>query len=149
MPDKYRKYDNPKPQRSNIVLSDYDDLAKISGKNMDERAKETARALSKVDRLKTAQIRNIYASIGALRTRFQKEGTYAAIEDALWLLKPKMAYAAGRQKAVNDTLFPFMDKLISAVDTASDKDIAAANFFIIIESVVGYHKFFESGNNIN
>jgi CRISPR-associated protein Csm2 len=141
-----------------LVLREIPDLGAFNGKNIDERARATAEALVKADRLKTHQLRNIYSSVDRLRSIYQqlskkatneteKAEMYATLSDQLFLLKPKLAYAAGRQKAVNDTLFPFLSAVINGYDRATDKEKAIRNFFALLESVVGYHKYFENIKN--
>lgn len=128
-----------------VSLESIADLSTITGKQIDDRARALARALVRKDRLKTNQIRNIYSSIDRMRSTFQRDrGFSERLADELWLIKPKLAYAAGRQRAVNDNLFPFMEEVINAVDKAEDKEKAMQNFFSLLESVVGYHKYFEN-----
>jgi len=129
------------------VLKRIPDLAALSGREIDKRARDTAEALVKADRVKTHQLRNIYASIDRIRSTYQQDKQYSSkLEDELFLLKPKLAYAAGRQRAVNATLFPFMNIVIDGLANATeeDKDKAIRNFFALLESVVGYHKYFEN-----
>lgn len=138
-------------QMDKIVLAEIKDLSKLSGKDIDRRARATAEALVKGDRLKTHQLRNIYATIDRMRTIYQRDKDFTQeLEDRLYLLKPQLAYAAGRQKSVNSTLFPFMERLIAGIEgaeKAEDRRIALRNFFALIESVVGYHKYFENVKN--
>jgi len=112
-------------------------------------AKTKAQAF-KDDRLKTNQIRNFYSAIAQMRIKFQEakskdlegDSGYKAVETDLVMLKPKLAYAAGRQFAVKKNFQPFMVEAIEAVETAPQKDKAMQNYFLLIESVVGYHKFY-------
>lgn len=135
------------------------DLVKISAKDLVGLAERAAQDF-KNDRLKTNQIRNFYSAVTALRTQFQKiaakdtEKEKAAITEALeeidWsltMLKPKLAYAAGRQRPVRANFYPFMKDAIESVESVPTEDIKAKksvlkNFFALIESVVGYHKFY-------
>lgn len=129
------------------------DLLTITPSELVDTAERRARNF-KDDRLKTNQIRNFYAAVTAMRTDFQRlhgsSNVTADLEKIEWdliLLKPKLAYAAGRQRAVRANFYPFMTEAIdavAAVPTArtEDKKKAFKNFFDLIESVVGYHKFF-------
>jgi len=104
----------------------------------------------KHDGLKTNQIRNFYSAIAQMRTKFQQtkskdlkgDSGYQSIKTELVMLKPKLAYAAGRQSAVKKSFQPFMVEAIEAVEDASEKDKAMENYFLFIESVVGFHKYF-------
>jgi CRISPR type III-A-associated protein Csm2 len=129
----------------------------ISAEDLHDLAKENASIFVKKDRLKTHQLRNVFSAVEKSRNTYRnlkmEEGkvdesvTLKSIEDLvgqLILLKPKIAYAAGRQKTVRYNFFPFVSDSINAVKNAQDKDKALENFFILMESVVGYHKFFET-----
>ncbi len=116
----------------------------------------------KNDRLKTNQIRNFYSAVTAMRTKFQmiagkdleiekdKADVIKTLDDIDWsliMLKPKLAYAAGRQRPVRANFYPFMRDAIESVESIDTKDIeqkkkVLKNFFALIESVVGYHKFY-------
>lgn len=122
-----------------------EDLAKLTGYQVFTCSRSAAKALVKSDRLKTHQLRNIYSSVDRLRSVYlSKREVTDEMMDGLYLLMPKLAYAAGRQPAVNATLFPLMEKLIVAVGKSQDKEKAFRNFFAFMESVVGYHKYFEN-----
>lgn len=185
------------------------DIAAMGGKELSRWAKDTAEAMVKGDRLKTHQLRNIYAAVNKLRTKFQNKSVTAnSLLNELYLLMPQLAYAAGRQRAVNATLFPFMQAAIKAVDKSVNKPIdeimnttdkakdettkeeaikkpsdssdgatdtvveeatdkkaveeakqkeeeekaayentAFRNFFVLVESVVGFHKFFQENRS--
>ena len=136
-------------------------IALISTKELVDLAKDRAKKF-KTDGVKTNQIRNFYSSITRMRMehkRMQMEHNrktkqHKAIpkEDSnydLWtellLLKPKLAYAAGRQKAVRETFQPFMDWAIDATLTAQSRGSSKKgleNFFLLVESIVAYHKFY-------
>ena len=96
------------------------------------------------DKLKTNQIRNFYSAITRMRADSEQadEGKgYDRVKNQLIMLKPKLAYAAGRQTAVRANFYPFMTTAIQSVETAGDKAKAMENFFLLVESVVAYHKF--------
>ena len=110
------------------------------------------------DRLKTNQIRNIYSAVNMLKLDLSKllskKGKISdedftkefdtKIMTKIILLKPKLAYAAGRQRSVRQNFYPFMTGAIESVKSASDegKVKAIQNFFLLVESVVGFHKFY-------
>ena len=81
-----------------------------------------------------------------MRTDFEQSGQdYAKIKKQLVMLKPKLAYAAGRQMAVKSNFYPFMKNAIEGVEKAEkeglDQKVAMEHFFLLVESVVAYHKF--------
>lgn len=129
-----------------------DQLDTIKAEALHDLAKENAAVFVKEDRLKTHQLRNVFSAVEKSRNRYRiikrEAPDAAAYEDlvgSLILLKPKIAYAAGRQKTVRYHFFPFVSDSIDAVRNSDDKEKALENFFILMESVVGYHKFFETG----
>lgn len=135
--------------RSRLVLLPFPNLDQLGGQELDRRARAAGETFVVDDRLKTHQLRNIFAAIENIRAGFQrvKDEDLGELETRLILLKPKLAYAAGRQRSVRDHLFPFMENAIDAVvkvNGVTDKRKAFRNFFSLLESVVGYHKFFES-----
>ncbi|MHA1267843.1 MAG: type III-A CRISPR-associated protein Csm2 [Candidatus Helarchaeota archaeon] len=97
----------------------------------------------KFRRIKTNQIRNIFSAITKIRNDFQTCG--GKLEDSirreLIMLKPKLAYAAGR----NGEVRPFQELFDSAVDAvihSQKPEEALQNFFLLAEAVVAYHKFY-------
>jgi len=104
------------------------------------------------DKLKTNQIRNFYSAITRLRTEFEQEplgedGQKSkqfgeSIETQLVMLKPKLAYAAGRQTAVRANFYPFMKSAIDGVLESKRDSETLKKYFALIESVVAYHKFY-------
>lgn len=96
------------------------------------------------DKLKTNQIRNFYSAITRMRADYEQaeEGKgYDRVKNQLIMLKPKLAYAAGRQTAVRANFYPFMTSAIQSIEQASNKAKSIENFFLLVESVVAYHKF--------
>lgn len=118
-------------------------LDTMSAQKIDETAEKFAKQF-KADGLKTNQIRNFYSAITRLRQDFveAKEKITPKIERELVLLKPKLAYSAGRQKAVRASFYGFMKEYIDKVLLADNKSDAMNNFFALVESVVAYHKFY-------
>lgn len=105
----------------------------------------------KSDGLKTNQIRNFYSAIARMRTDFEVERvdtddrevrTFSkSIENKLVMLRPKLAYAAGRQNAVRANFFHYMTSAIDNLLESKRDATSLEKFFAIVESVVAYHKF--------
>lgn len=140
-----------------------------------ELVKEAEAVAKALKHIKTHQLRNVFAAINSMRrdfrsslrkhrqdevfkkslkelsedSRIQALGNkvYEDLEMKLILLKPKLAYAAGRQKEIRNHFYNFMTSRIDEVDAAENKLDALERFFAIIESVVAYHKFHEGGKN--
>ncbi|KAB2908132.1 MAG: type III-A CRISPR-associated protein Csm2 [Ignavibacteriales bacterium] len=123
-------------------LNGVKDLSEIKPEDIDSIGKTMGKSL--VDReVKTNQLRNFYSSIISIRTKLRKEKSVTpAIERELVLLKPKLAYATGRNKKVME-LYNLMQDGIGATvsENVSDKKAALANLISITEAIVAYHKF--------
>jgi CRISPR-associated protein Csm2 len=105
----------------------------------------------KHQRLETNQIRKFLDAVNQLKAKFaQDEGDeiekaeskedknklrFAKIEDEIVLLKPKLAYAAARQKAAKP-MSQVMSVAIDKVHSAEDFE----RLVQLIESIIAYHK---------
>lgn len=120
-----------------------DNIANISPAELVRKAEEIAVQLTR-DRLKTGQIRNFYSSITQMRTQFsiEEEKVTEELKRDLTMLKPKIAYAAGRQTAVRATFYPFVKSALDGIEKSEYHPTAIKNFFQLIESIVAYHKFY-------
>ena len=80
--------------------------------------------------LKTAQIRKVYAAVKKIQMskKFQR--------NELVMLKPKLAYAAARNKAVTD----LKDALTQAIDKVGDDEKKFKNFVDFFEATLAYHR---------
>lgn len=119
-------------------------LDEITPQELNQLAEKYAEIFVRQDRLKTHQLRNVFSSIEKMRTIYKANKNDPNVERDLILLKPKIAYAAGRQKSVRYNFYPFVKSAIDSVSGSSDREKAIANFFALMESVVGYHKFYEN-----
>lgn len=112
-----------------ITAEDIDSIGKVYGKNFKE--------------IKTNQVRNVFSSVIALRTRLKNEKTVSTeILSELVLIRPQIAYAAGRQPKTLKPFYDFMDKAINCVTSSREQMKAIKNFISLIEAIVAYHKFF-------
>ncbi len=106
-----------------------------------QNAKNTAEKQSKT--IRTNQIRNFYAGVISIKQEYEKNNKEwnDAIATKVQLLKPALAYAAGRQKAVEQFMM-FVEPEIDALLESTNKEKALENFFVLIESFIAYHKFY-------
>jgi CRISPR-associated protein Csm2 len=108
--------------------------------------------------VKTNQLRKFLDAINQLKAKLNLEGktNITNIEIALQMLKPKLAYAAGRAdkkkgeeagiKSLEAVIAAAVDKMIQARAVQSDNDLVdfredferLAN---LIEAIIAYHKF--------
>jgi CRISPR-associated protein Csm2 len=101
----------------------------------------------------TNQIRNIYGEIARIRNEYDKAPKgqkYDRARKLFILLKPKLAYAVGRQqkKEQKETMEDYKNtfyKLIDLVEHTDEanKEDALQRFFDFAEAIVAYHKYFE------
>ena len=92
--------------------------------------------------LKTNQIRKFLDAVKRLKVKLaqDKEESFSVIEDELFLLKPKLAYAAVRQQdRGSNPVKPLSDVISEAIDKVKD----SPDFYRLvqlIESIIAYHK---------
>ncbi|NQE36641.1 type III-A CRISPR-associated protein Csm2 [Microcoleus asticus] len=92
--------------------------------------------------LKTNQIRKFLDAVKRLKVKIaqDKEESFSVIEDELFLLKPKLAYAAIRQQdRGSNPVKPLSDVISEAIDKVKD----SPDFYRLvqlIESIIAYHK---------
>lgn len=122
-------------------MIDFTDLAEVSAAKINEVANEYGKNFAQ--KIKTNQIRNIFSHINSIKTKFRNKGNIYSdeIETSLILLKPKLAYAAGRQEKVSE-FQKFMFEIIDTVVNSKERKKAIENFFDLVEAIVAYHKFY-------
>jgi CRISPR-associated protein Csm2 len=92
--------------------------------------------------LKTNQIRKFLDAVKRMKVKLaqDKEDSFSVIEDELFLLKPKLAYAAVRQQdRGGNPVKPLSDVISEAIDKVKD----SPDFYRLvqlIESIIAYHK---------
>ena len=114
------------------------DLQDWGAKELNEAATVYGERFAKMD---TSQIRNVFSEVKRLQLEWKKDKNYEVVERGLILLKPKLAYAAGRKEFIS----PFkelLEKVIDGVINSSDNEKALENFFNFVEAVVAYHKYY-------
>ncbi|MDQ7040779.1 MAG: type III-A CRISPR-associated protein Csm2 [Rhodothermus sp.] len=122
--------------KHNVTIPD--DLARCTPEEIDALANQMGRDFTDI---KTAQLRNVFAHINRMRTRWRRDQDREQIRRDLVMLKPRLAYAGGRQQAVR----PMSDTFRNAIDAvlkSNNFDAALRNFFDLIEGVVAYHKYY-------
>ena len=119
------------------------DLDTITPEELNRRSEEWGERLADRYRgIKTNQIRNIYSAVQHIRVRAD-ESDIEDINRRLIFLKPKLAYASGRQsnlKPLRTFLAQAIDSVVKNKEPESHKK-ARDNFFFLLESIVAYHKF--------
>lgn len=124
---------NANPKNGQGVKVDENRIKKIldgDAKELNEYANELADWYVKgkeTERLTTSQIRNVLDEI-------QKMKEYE--EYRIQMLRPKLAYAAGRHKGKVKEFRELMEKLIQNTNKSNFQ-----NFKNFVEAIVAYHKF--------
>lgn len=113
------------------------DLGTITAADIDGIGEAQGKAFRNV---KTSQLRAFYSAVNRIRVQSQQDDDFSPLERRLILLKPKLAYAAGRHNTLK-TFQSFMVQAIDGVVNSNGKKQALTNFFDLLEAVVAYHKF--------
>ena len=127
-------------------LNSVRDLGAIKAADINGIGEAQGRAFSK--NVKTSQLRAFYSAVNRIRVQFQRANDFSPeIERSLILLKPKLAYAAGRHPRQLRDFRNFMERAIDGVVGSNGKVQALTNFFDLLEAVVAYHKFHGGRDN--
>ena len=89
----------------------------------------------KQQRLETNQVRKFLDAVNRLKADLTETGDFAKIETEVVLLKPKLAYAAARQRAAK----PLGEVISAAIDKVHSKE-DFQRLVQLIESIIAYHK---------
>ena len=120
------------------IIQSLDDLKnglqEYNIRNLVEDAEQFGPYLRK-QRLETNQIRKFLDAINRLKADLAETGDFSKIETEVVLLKPKLAYAAARQRAAKP-LSEVMSKAINIVHSKEDFE----RLVQLIESIIAYHK---------
>lgn len=101
---------------------------------------QIGKKLAKPLGLKTSQIRKFFDKLKSIQTEVSKEN-FQKFHDEIILLKPKLAYAAGRQNQVKH-LMEVIDPAISKIKNYED----FLRFVQFVETIVAYHKYEGGGD---
>jgi CRISPR-associated protein Csm2 len=121
------------------------DYSKVTAEQINNKSDQIAQQLAQA-RITTHQIRNIYSAVQRVRALAdQPDAKPAEINRRLIFLKPKLAYATGRQgRQSQDSMKVLQGEIVQAIDGvvhSEDHRRACENFFFFMESIVAYHKF--------
>lgn len=122
-------------QRINAVSS----FAAFSADDIVEFSEKIGRKLAKDVRLKTNQIRKFFDTLKSIQAKTTPDNFK---RESVILLKPKLAYAAGRQRQQVGPLMEVVSPAISKVTNYDD----FVRFVQFVESIVAYHKY-EGGSD--
>ena len=135
------RYSNRDQRQSNQPASNYklpDNVIEEGGQVLVNAAEKLGESL-KNQGLKTSQIRKVYGAVKKIQVSEELR------QNDLIMLKPKLAYAAARNRAVTDlkdALTQAIDKVIDKVgdDKKDSKKKKFKNFVDFFEATLAYHK---------
>ncbi len=135
-------------------LSGITDLAQLSPEDINSIAEGNGNLFAnhrKEPGINTNQVRNVFSTVNLIKTKYKKTKSFNDIKLELVMLKPKMAYNTDRQNRYSRGKYEKFNQILkSAVDgviNSKDKDKSLTNFFMLLEGIVAYHKYFDEGNN--
>ena len=126
------QYGNQGQRQSNQPASNYklpDNVIEEGGQPLVDAAEKLGESL-KNRGLKTSQIRKVYGAVKKIQVSEEFR------QNDLIMLKPKLAYAAAREKAVTD----LKEALTQAIDRVGDDQQRFKNFVDFFEATLAYHK---------
>jgi CRISPR-associated protein Csm2 len=90
--------------------------------------------------LSTNQLRKFFGEMKRLQAQeFDENGLWLA---EFRMLKPKLAYAVGKDTSINPKIIDFYQELEIGINAVSNK-VHFKNFVQLVEAIVAYHKYFE------
>jgi CRISPR-associated protein Csm2 len=118
------------------------EIADLVGKHLVNGTYKRRNEEKRID-LKVNQIRRFLDSVRKIEANL-KGKRFEEVKDAIMLLRPKLAYAAGRE----DKVKPLMNVLDPAIKSAAtaENDENFKKLLRLIEGIVAYHKFYGGSN---
>ncbi len=111
------------------------DLKKLSMERLVEIADAIGAAIAR--RVKMNQIRRFLDGTRKVEAELKGQRKFEEIKDQIILLRPKLAYAAGRHQDVKD----LAEILDAAVKSAAQTQDNFMKFLRFMESIIAYHRF--------
>ncbi len=96
--------------------------------------------------MKTAQLRRFFGAIKKIERTIEEEDSEKAwndVEAEFYLLKPKIAYAKGRE-LIPDDFYQILKVSLNKINIGSNEEKIEnfKRFVKFLESIVAYHKFY-------
>lgn len=118
-------------------------MPELDAKNIVEISRQIGENLSS---LKVNQFRRFLDAVRKIEMDLKNSQDFATVKDKVELLRPKLAYAAGRSKEEKlKLLMKILDPAIKSVGEYNTKD-AFENLLRLIESIIAYHRFYGGTN---
>jgi len=117
------------------------DLSKVKMARLVEIARETGEQLYH-QKLKMNQIRRFLDGVRRIESDLKGKVGFERIQDQIILLRPKLAYAAGREVKVK----PLMNVLDPAIKSGAQSRENFNKLLRLIEGIVAYHRYYGGSN---
>lgn len=117
------------------------DLSKVKMDRLVEIARETGEQLFS-QKLKMNQIRRFLDGVRRIESELKGKVAFEQIQDEIVLLRPKLAYAAGREAKVK----PLMNVLDPAIKSGAQSRENFNKLLRLIEGIVAYHRYYGGSN---
>ena len=135
----HRDRNEPEPYRPSFNKTDFADVTALEINEVaDKKGKE-------FKPIRTNQIRNFFSHFNTIKNEYKiikiNKQPIEQLDTSLILIKPKLAYAKGRNLAVE----PFQRLIFEVIDlvyNSKNKEKAYNNFFEFVEAIVAYHKYY-------
>lgn len=117
------------------------DLKKLSIERLVEIANDVGASIAQS--VKTNQIRRFLDGTRKVEAELKSKEPFEKVKDQIILLRPKLAYAAGRNREVKD----LAEILDVAVKSAAQTQENFVKFLKFMESIIAYHRFYGGRDN--
>ncbi|MBW7888625.1 MAG: type III-A CRISPR-associated protein Csm2 [Bacteroidetes bacterium] len=125
------------------------DFGKITPEELNQLANEKGKAFNnsrdrnkRSNNVSSSQLRNFFSAVSSIKQMSKAKKGEEILKRELILLKPKLAYAAGRDKNNIKEYSLFMIDVIDKTVSSGNFHAAIENFFAFMEAVIAYHKFY-------
>lgn len=137
-----REFRGPDQQWAEELGEKVKDLGMTSITTIVEVAENAGKNLNSVG-LKMNQIRRFLTEVRKIESEFKRNKDVEELRNGVVLLRPKLAYAAGRQREEVGPLLRILDPAIKSVGADENR---FRKLLRLIESIVAYHRA-EGGKN--
>lgn len=116
-------------------------LSEISVEELVEKARQAGQEFKNI---KINQIRRFLDGVRRIENRIKAKASFDEVKDQIVLLRPMLAYAAGRKGTKE--MKGFMDFLDPAIRSGSQSPENFRKLLRLIEGLVAYHRYYGGKN---
>ncbi|MEJ5347615.1 MAG: type III-A CRISPR-associated protein Csm2 [Desulfosoma sp.] len=127
--------DTKKPSSISEFKGELRDLKQVSMERLVEIADSVGFQIS--ERVKMNQIRRFLDGARKVEAEVKRSKQFDQVKDRIVLLRPKLAYAAGRNADVK----PLAELLDAAVTSAAKSEENFKKFLRLMEGIIAYHRY--------